>query len=147
MPSMTEPSDSPDRPDPGVLRPAAVFPVVLVVGAQALILGIGAAYMLFALVTGQVWSVPGAIFLTVVFGGGALWLTNAAKGLWRGKRWPRAAAFTAQLFSLVAAGAIVWPFTTVGAIALIVAALVAAACLFLPTVVQWTTQDFQRNPR
>ncbi|MDO5619592.1 hypothetical protein [Kocuria sp.] len=140
MPAAASPVN-PSSPQRGGVRPTALVPLVLIVGAQALILGIGAAVMVFAMITGEVWSVPGAIFLTVVFGGGFLWLSNAARGLWRGKRWPRAAAFTAQLFSLVAAGAIVLPYTVVGAIALVVAALIAMICLFVPTVVDWTTQD------
>ncbi|MDO4254159.1 MAG: hypothetical protein Q4C81_03290 [Kocuria sp.] len=122
-------------------RPAALVPLVLVVAAQAVCLGIGAFSMLLGLITGDVWSVPGAVFLTVVFGGGCLWLLSAARGLWRGKRWPRAAALTAQLFSVVAAGAILAPFTPLGAGALVLAAAVAMVCLFTPAVVDWTTQD------
>lgn len=147
MPSAANPTGSSGEFSAAGVRPAAVVPLVLIVAAQALILGVGAAVMIFAMVTGDVWSVPGAIFLTVVFGGGCLWLTNAALGLWRGKRWPRAAAFTAQLFSLVAAGAIVFPFTTTGALALIAAALIAMICLFLPPVVDWTTQGVEPRRR
>lgn len=146
MPAAATPTGSSGESSAGV-RPAAVVPLVLIVAAQALILGVGAAVMVFAMLTGDVWSVPGAIFLTVVFGGGCLWLTNAALGLWRGKRWPRAAAFTAQLFSLVAAGAIVFPFTTTGALALIVAAVIAMICLFLPPVVDWTTRGVDPQRR
>lgn len=145
MPSVTHSAGS-DQP-PAQVRPAAMVPLVLIVGAQAAILGVGAVFMIFALVTGEVWSVPGAIFLTVVFGAGCLWLTNAALGLWRGKRWPRAAAFTAQLFSLVAAGAIVYPFSGAGAAGLVVAALAAMVCLFLPSVVDWTTQEVRADLR
>ncbi|NHU84486.1 hypothetical protein GWK18_02535 [Kocuria sp. JC486] len=138
------------NPDDGrrpSVRPQALVPLVMIVAVQALVLGIGAAFMLYAMVTGEVWSVPGAIFLTVVFGGGCLWLTNAARGLWHGKRWPRAAAFTAQLFSLVAAGAIVRPFSTLGAVALAVAAVVAMLCLFTRPVVDWTTQEVRADLR
>lgn len=147
MSAAATPTGSPGESGATGIRPAAVVPLVLIVAAQALILGVGAAFMVFSMITRDVWSVPGAIFLTVVFGGGCLWLTNAARGLWRGKRWPRAAAFTAQLFSLVAAGAIVLPFTTAGALALIAAALTAMVCLFLPPVVDWTTQDMDPQLR
>lgn len=141
MPAAATPAGSSGESRTTGVRPSALVPLVLIVAAQSLILGAGAAVMVFSVVSGDVWSVPGAMFLTVVFGGGCLWLTNAALGLWRGKRWPRAAAFTAQLFSLVAAGAIVWPFTTAGALALMAAALIAMVCLFVPSVVDWTTQD------
>ncbi|KAA9395592.1 hypothetical protein FCK90_00760 [Kocuria coralli] len=147
MPSTTRPARSDGDAASAPVRPQAIVPLVLIVGAQALILGAGAAYMVFSLATGQVWSVPGAIFLIVVFGSGCLWLAGAARGLWRGKRWPRAAAFTVQLFSLVAAGAIVYPMSAIGAVVLIVAAVTAMVCLFLRPVVDWTTQELRPELR
>lgn len=146
MPSESYRSGSADQSE-RLLRPALLVPLVFVVAAQAGVLGFGAVAVFVAVIQGNAWSVPGGVFLALIFGAGAVWLGSAARGAWVGRRWSRAAVFTAQLFSLVAAGAVVHPYSPVGAIALVVAAGGAMACLFVPAVVDWTTQDVPQRLR
>lgn len=136
-------SETASRP----LRPRGLVPLVAVVAAQSIVLFAAAAWVLSGLFTGQAASIGASIMLAVLLAGGGLWLLRAAMGLWGGKRWPRAAALTAQLFAVIIAGAVIRPFSGWIALVVVVAALAAGASLFREPVVDWTTQDVPEDRR
>lgn len=123
------------------VRPTALLPLVGVVGAESLALFAAAAWLLFGLVTAQVASAPATIMLVLLVAGGGFWLLRTAQALWRGRRWPRAAALTAQLFTILIAGVFIRPIDGWAALLVVVAALVAGFSLFREPVVDWTTQE------
>ncbi|WP_144793259.1 hypothetical protein [Kocuria palustris] len=138
-----DPSEAATRP----LRPQAIVPLVAVVAAQSIVLFAAAVWLLSGLFTGHAASVGATVMLAALLAGGGLWLLRAAMGLWAGRRWPRAAALTAQLFAVIIAGAVILPFSGWLALAVILAALVAGASLFRQSVVDWTTQDVPEDRR
>lgn len=123
------------------LRPQGLYPLIAVVGAQALLLVLGAGWLLYGMLTGRVVSVGATLFLVVLVAGAATILIRAALALWRGRRWPRSVALTAQLFAVLIAGTIIRPVSGVLALIVVLAAIVAGMSLFRPAVVDWTTQD------
>lgn len=123
------------------LRPQGLYPLVAVVGAEGLLLIVGAGWLLFGLLTGRVLSVGATLFLVVLFAGAGAILLRAVLALWRGRRWPRSVALTAQLFAVLIAGTIIRPVSGSLALIVVLAAILAGMSLFRPAVVDWTTQD------
>lgn len=129
------------------LRPQALVPLVAVVAAESAVVFIGALWVLSGLFTGHAASVVRTLMLAVLLAGGGLWLARTSMALWAGRRWPRAAALTAQLFAVIIAAAILLPLSWWIALLVAAAALVAGGCLFRQDVVDWTTQDVPADRR
>jgi hypothetical protein len=106
-------------------RPAAATVVSLIVFAEALALLALAAWYGYELLTSTPASFWGAVFtlgLLVVFSG---WLFAVGHFLFRGFRWPRAAALVTQLFVLtVGVPAVTGGFFVIGLVMVLPAALV-----------------------
>lgn len=123
------------------LRPQGLYPLVAVVGAEGLLLIVGAGWLVYGLLTGRVVSLGATLFLVVAFAGAGTILLRAVLALWRGRRWPRSVALTAQLFAVLIAGTIILPVSAALALIVVLAAIVAGMSLFRPAVVDWTTQE------
>ncbi|MGX5358753.1 hypothetical protein [Kocuria sp. KH4] len=126
-------------PSPGV-RPREIAVLAGTVLLEALALAVAGLRLVWTLLFEQPLTVGGTVFLVLVLLGGALWLLHVGRGLWRGFRWPRAAALVVQLFVLVLA----LPLLQAGqwAIGLVLAApaVVVLLLLFRPAVLAWTSR-------
>lgn len=121
-------------------RPRAVAVLTGVVLLEALVLAGAALRLVWSLLFEEPLTVGGTVFLAAVFAGGALWLLRVGRGLWRGFRWPRAAALVVQLFLLVLA----YPLLRSGqwgpGLATAAPAAVVLVLLFRPGVLAWTSR-------
>jgi len=130
------PAPPPDRAD----RPREVALLAGVVLLEALAMAGVALRLLWSLLFEQPLTVGGTVFLVAVFLGGALWQLRVGRGLWRGFRWPRAAALVVQLFLLVLGFPLLqagqWP----AGLALAAPAVVVLVLLFRPAVLAWTSR-------
>ncbi|MUN61698.1 hypothetical protein GMA12_00775 [Kocuria sediminis] len=126
-------------PSPGV-RPREIAVLAGIVLLEALALAVAGLRLVWTLLFEQPLTVGGTVFLVLVLLGGALWLLHVGRGLWRGFRWPRAAALVVQLFVLVLA----LPLLQAGqwALGLVLAApaVVVLLLLFRPAVLAWTSR-------
>ncbi|WP_298583662.1 hypothetical protein [uncultured Kocuria sp.] len=121
-------------------RPGEVVVLTGVVLLEALVLAGAALRLVWTLLFGEPLTAGGTVFLTAVFLGGALWLLRVGRGLWRGFRWPRAAALVVQLFLLVLA----YPLLRSGqwgpGLATAAPAVLVLVLLFRPGVLAWTSR-------
>ncbi|KUG55518.1 MULTISPECIES: hypothetical protein [Kocuria] len=121
-------------------RPPAVAVLTGVVLLEALVLAGAGLRLVWTLLFGDPLTTGGTVFLTAVFLGGAFWLLRVGRGLWRGFRWPRAAALVVQLFLLVLA----YPLLRSGqwgpGLATAAPAVVVLVLLFRPDVLAWTSR-------
>jgi hypothetical protein len=86
---------------PPAVRPAGVAVIAVILLLEALaFLGISVLF-LRTLLTNDPVSVGGSVFLAVFLVLLAVWLVLMARALWRGFRWPRAAALVIQLFLVI----------------------------------------------
>lgn len=126
-------------PSPGA-RPREIAVLAGVVLLEALALAAAGLRLVGTLLFEQPLTVGGTVFLVLVLLGGALWLLHVGRGLWRGFRWPRAAALVVQLFLLVLALPLLqagqWGLGLVPA----VPAVVVLLLLFRPAVLAWTSR-------
>ncbi|GGG49940.1 hypothetical protein GCM10011374_10440 [Kocuria dechangensis] len=132
------PAPTPDRGP----RPREVAVLAGLVLLEALGLAVAALRLLWTLLFEEPLTVGGTVFLTLVAAAGALWLLRVGRGLWRGFRWPRAAALVVQLFLLVVS----FPLLQAGEWAGLgpaVPALVVLVLLFRPAVLDWTTRTLR----
>ncbi|GAB4099819.1 hypothetical protein [Sinomonas halotolerans] len=144
MPTPSDPRGSSPSP---TRRPWTLAALVAIVGSEAIVLvGLAAAYAV-GLSAGQARVSPGgALFTLVLLAAFGAWLAAAAVFLWRGYRWPRAAALVAQLFALVIGGpALTGGFPLYGVLILVPA--VAAAFLLFERRVLAATQRSAGHPR
>ncbi|GEO92454.1 hypothetical protein KFL01_17600 [Kocuria flava] len=107
---------------------------------EALALALAGARLLWSLVAEEPLTVGGTVFLLVVALAGALWLHRVARGLWRGYRWPRAAALVVQLFLLVLGVPLLQGGQWAAGLALALPAAVVLLLLFRPAVLAWTSR-------
>lgn len=131
------PTAAPTPPGP---RPRAVAVLAAVVLLEALALALAGARLLWSLVAEEPLTVGGTVFLLVVSLAGALWLHRVARGLWRGYRWPRAAALVVQLFLLVLGVPLLQGGQPAAGLALALPAAVVLLLLFRPAVLAWTSR-------
>ncbi|ALU40524.1 hypothetical protein AS188_13025 [Kocuria flava] len=131
------PTAAPTPPGP---RPRAVTVLAAVVLLEALALALAGARLLWSLVAEEPLTVGGTVFLLVVALAGALWLHRVARGLWRGYRWPRAAALVVQLFLLVLGVPLLQGGQWAAGLALALPAAVVLLLLFRPAVLAWTSR-------
>lgn len=126
-------------PSPDV-RPREIAVLSGIVLLEALALAVAGLRLVWTLLFEQPLTVGGTVFLVLVLLGGALWLLHVGRGLWRGFRWPRAAALVAQLFVLVLALPLLQGGQWALGLALAVPAAVVLLLLFRPTVLAWTSR-------
>ena len=131
------PTAAPTPPGP---RPRAVAVLAAVVLLEALALALAGARLLWSLVAEEPLTVGGTVFLLVVALAGALWLHRVARGLWRGYRWPRAAALVVQLFLLVLGVPLLQGGQWAAGLVLALPAAVVLLLLFRPAVLAWTSR-------
>lgn len=87
--------------------PALVKLVVSLLLIEALIIALVFFALLLELLSGNVINVYAEIFLIVLAAGSIAWILNFCRGILRGKRWARSAAFFWQLLQgVVGAGAL-----------------------------------------
>lgn len=121
-------------------RPREIAVLAGVVLLESLALAAAGLRLVWTLLFEQPLTVGGTVFLVLVLLGGALWLLHVGRGLWRGFRWPRAAALVVQLFLLVLALPLLragqwWPGLVPA-----VPAVVVLLLLFRPAVLAWTSR-------
>ncbi len=121
-------------------RPRAVSILTGVVLLEALALAGAALRLVRTLLFEEPLTVGGTVFLTAVFLGGALWLWRVGRALWRGYRWPRAAALVVQLFLLVLALPLLQSGQWTAGLVPAVPAVVVLVLLFRPGVLAWTSR-------
>jgi hypothetical protein len=121
-------------------RPREIAVLAGAVLLEALALAAAGLRLVWTLLFEHPLTVGGTVFLVLVLLGGAVWLLHVGRGLWRGFRWPRAAALVVQLFLLVLALPLLqagqWGLGLVPA----VPAVVVLLLLFRPAVLVWTSR-------
>lgn len=137
MPATAEPAPT------GRTRPREITVLTGIVLLEALALAGAGLLLVWTLLFGQPLTVGGTVFLAAVFLGGALWLLRAGRGLWRGFRWPRAAALVVQLFLLVVAAPLFEAGRWAAGLVPALPAAVGILLLFRPAVVAWTTRTLR----
>lgn len=131
---------APDRRTaPGTTGPrpwtASVITVLVALEAVALLaVVVGLVVSLFSV---HVLPVAGIVFAIVVLTAGALWLGAAARGTWRGLRWPRAAVLVSQAFLLIVGLSFLQIAMGFWGIVVAAVAVVTVLCLFAPRTVAW----------
>ncbi len=126
-------------PSPGV-RPREIAVLAGTVLLEALALAVAGLRLVWTLLFEQPLTVGGTVFLVLVLLGGALWLLHVGRGLWRGFRWPRAAALVVQLFVLVLALPLLQAGQWAPGLVLAAPAVVVLLLLFRPAVLAWTSR-------
>jgi hypothetical protein len=121
-------------------RPREIAVLSGIVLLEALALAVAGLRLVWTLLFEQPLTVGGTVFLVLVLLGGALWLLHVGRGLWRGFRWPRAAALVVQLFVLVLALPLLQGGQWALGLVLAVPAAVVLLLLFRPTVLAWTSR-------
>jgi hypothetical protein len=137
MPATAEPAPS------GRTRPPEITVLTGIVLLEALALAAAGLLLVWTLLFGEPLTVGGTVFLAVVFLGGALWLLRAGRGLWRGFRWPRAAALVVQLFLLVVAVPLFGAGRWAAALLPALPAAVGIRRLVRPAALAWTTRTLR----
>lgn len=122
------------------VRPRAVAVLTAVVLLEALVLAGAALRLVWTLLFEEPLTVGGTVFLAAVSLGGGLWLLHVGRGLWRGFRWPRAAALVVQLFLLVVAFPLLRSEQWAAGLVPTVPAVVVLVLLFRPDVLAWTSR-------
>lgn len=138
-------SHTPAEPDEGSSSagrrvPQALLVLVAAVGVEILALVVAGGLALFEMTR------PGAtlgadLFLAAFGWGMALLLFFAARGLLSGQRWGRSPVMTWQLFQIVIAATWLSAQVHVGAVVLLVLAVVVIVGLMRRSVVEVTTQE------
>lgn len=121
-------------------RPREIAVLTGVVLLEALALAAAGLRLVWTLLFEQPLTVGGTVFLVLVLLGGALWLLHVGRGLWRGFRWPRAAALVVQLFLLVLALPLLRAGQWGPGLVPAVPAVVVLLLLFRPAVLAWTSR-------
>lgn len=119
-------------------RPREMVALTGLVLLEALVLAAAALRLVWSLLFEEPLTVGGTVFLVLVLLGGALWLLQAGRGLWRGHRWPRAAALVVQLFLLIVAFPLLQAGRWAVGLAPAVPAVLVLVLLFRPAVLAWT---------
>ena len=115
-----------------VLSGAVLVEAVLLAGAAVRLAG--------TVLFGQPATVGGTVVLVVVLLAAALWLLHVGRALWRGFRWPRAAALVVQVFLLVVALPLLQAGQWASGLVPAVPAVVVLVLLFRPAVLAWTSR-------
>lgn len=124
-------------------RPREIPVLVGAVLAEALVL-VGAGVLLAGtLLFGRPATVGGTAVLVVVLLAGALWLLHVGRGLWRGFRWPRAAALVVQVFLLVVALPLLQAGQWAAGLVPAAPAVLVLVLLFRPAVLAWTSRTLR----
>ncbi len=125
---------------PPAARPAgiAVIAVILLLEALAF-LGISVLFIT-TLITNDPVSVGGSVFLAVFLVLLAVWLVLVARALWRGFRWPRAAALVIQLFLVILSVSFLSNGSVLTGLGMLVPAAVVLLTLFTRPVLAYTVQ-------
>ncbi len=127
--------------------PALVKLVVSLLFIEALIIALVFFALLLELLSGNVINVYAEIFLIVLAAGSIAWVLNFSRGILRGKRWARSAAFFWQLLQgVVGAGALAEQSSNriIGVI-LVVLSGVVVILLFNKNFVAATNRETEEN--
>jgi hypothetical protein len=127
--------------------PALVKLVVSLLFIEALIIALVFFALLLELLSGNVINVYAEIFLIVLAAGSIAWVLNFSRGILRGKRWARSAAFFWQLLQgVVGAGALAEQSSNriIGVI-LVVLSGVVVILLFNKNFVAETNRETEEN--
>ncbi len=127
--------------------PALVKLVVSLLFFEALIIALVFFALLLELLSGNVINVYAEIFLIVLAAGSIAWVLNFSRGILRGKRWARSAAFFWQLLQgVVGAGALAEQSSNriIGVI-LVVLSGVVVILLFNKNFVAATNRETEEN--
>ena len=122
-------------------RPWTARLVSLLVGLEAVALAVVGVRFLASLFTPHVLPVGGIVFAAVVLFGGAVWLGAAARGTWRGLRWPRAAVLVTQAFLIVVGFSAARGGFPVAGIPAVAVAVVTLLALFARPTVAWMARS------
>jgi uncharacterized membrane protein len=127
--------------------PALVKLVVSLLFIEALIIALVFFSLLLELLSGNVINVYAEIFLIVLAAGSIAWVLNFSRGILRGKRWARSAAFFWQLLQgVVGAGALAEQSSNriIGVILVILSGVVVIL-LFNKNFVAETNRETEEN--
>lgn len=121
-----------------ITRPLGVFVITVVVGLEALALGILGIWSIFSLLTQPSHSMASSIFLTLLLLGMAAGLAAVAVNAFKGLRWTRSAAFVWQLLMVAIAVPALLEGQVLLGLALLLPPLAVAYFLFTPKVVDFS---------
>lgn len=141
LPEDHDPVDSARDGSPNngpVTRPFGVFVVTVVVGLEALALGVLGVWSIFSLLTQPSYSLASSISLTVLLLGLAAGLAAVAVNAFKGLRWTRSAAFVWQLLMVAIAVPALLEGQVLLGLVLLVPPLAVAYFLFTPKVVEFS---------
>lgn len=127
-----------DAPAGSLSRPVGVVVIAIVVGLEALALGVLGLYSIYAALTEPLFSVASGVFLIVLLLGLAAGLAAVAVNAFKGMRWTRSAAFVWQLLMVALAVPALLEGNVLLGLALLLPPLAAAYYLFTPTVVAFS---------
>lgn len=128
-----------------VKRPVGVFVVSAVVGLEALALGVVGVGSVVAMFTQPVFSLPSAIFLSVLLLGLAVALCAVAFNAFKGFRWTRSAAFVWQLLMVAIATPMLLEGNLLLGLSLLLPPLAVVFFLFTPKVVAFSLRAGASN--
>ncbi len=124
----------------GTARPVGVVLIAVALVLEALALLAAAAFYVYGLLTSTPVSYGGAIFTLVLLLLLAVWLLAVGHFLFRGYRWPRAAALAWQLFMLVVAVPTLTGGYILYGLALLIPPVVALVLLFTGGVITYVSK-------
>lgn len=126
-------------------RPLGVYVVSVVVGLEALALGVAGVWSVISLFTQPVFSLASAIFLSVLLLGLAVALSAVAVNAYKGFRWTRSAAFVWQLLMVAIATPTLLEGNFALGLVLLLPPLAVAFFLFTPKVVAFSLRTGTSN--
>lgn len=139
MPDSNEPDAVKNHLDgAAVVRPFGVYVVAVVVGLEALALGVLAIISIVSALTQPMVSVASGVFLIVLLAALAAGLTAVSVNVFKGMRWTRSAAFVWQLLMVAIAVPTLLDGNILLGLAMLLPALAAAYYLFTPRVVEYS---------
>lgn len=121
-----------------VTRPLGVFVITVVVGLEALALGVLGVWSIVTLLTQPSFSMASSIFLTLLLLGMAAGLVAVSVNAFRGLRWTRSAAFVWQLLMVAIAVPALLEGQVLLGLLLLLPPLAVAYFLFTPKVVEFS---------
>lgn len=122
-------------------RPWAVWLIGAIVWVEALVLAFTGVSFFMSLFSEHIIPAAGIIFASVVLIGIAVWLAAAARGTFKGRRWPRAAILVTQVFLVVVGISLSQSGATAIGVLGVVAAGVTLIALFNRSTVAWMTES------
>ena len=122
----------------GSERPLGVYVVSVVVGLEALAMGVAGVWSVISMFTQPVFSLASAIFLSVLLLGLAVALSAVAVNVFKGFRWTRSAAFVWQLLMVAIATPTLLEGNVALGLVLLLPPLAVAFFLFTPKVVAFS---------